>query len=188
MERARRLALEATTGQPARRAERGQPEAGQRQRMPRDMRDRSEDLRPELRGITHERPEQPAPRPAVLPAETLRRGRHRPFEDRGAAAIERMRDRRVRMDQFDPMRGEIDRGEERGGAGQRHDRRADVVAEPGEGQFRGPGSATCRRGRLIDPDGAPGTGQRDRRGEAVRPGPDDDRIEPAVGGGRHGVG
>ena len=60
---------------------------------------------------------------------------------------------------------------------QRQDRRADVVAEPGQRQLRGPGPATGRRGGLVDADRAPGTGQGDGRGQAVRSGPDDDRVD-----------
>ena len=59
-------------------------------------------------------------------------------------------------------------GEERRGDGQRQDRRAHVVAEAGERQLGGPRPAAGRRGGLVDTDRAPGTGQRDRRGQAVR--------------------
>ena len=61
------------------------------------------------------------------------------------------------------------------------------MAEPGERQFRGPRPATGRRRGLVDTDRAPGTGQGDRRGQAVRPGPDDDRIDRPVARAAHGT-
>ena len=50
------------------------------------------------------------------------------------------------------------------------------MAEPGQCQVRRPGPTADGRGRLIDTNRAPGTGQGDRRGQAVRSGPDDDRV------------
>ena len=114
------------------------------------------------------------------PPRPVRGGRDGPLEDGRPAAVERVGDRRVRVDELDAARREVDRGEERRGDRQRQDRRADVVAEPGEGQLGGPRPATGRRRGLVDADRAPGTGQGDGGGQAVRPGPDDDRVDRAV--------
>ncbi len=115
------------------------------------------------------RPSAP-PRPAAVAG-------HGPLEDHGPAAVERVGDRRVGVDQLDAAGREVDRPEERRGEGQRQDRRADVVAEPGQRQLGGPGPAAGRVGGLVDADRAPGTGQGDRRGQAVGPGADDDGID-----------
>ena len=127
--------------------------------------------------VADERPEEAPPGPAIRAAEPARRGGHRSLEDDGPAAVERMGDRGVRVDELDAAGGEVDRPEERRGERQRQDRRADVVAEPGEGQLRGPRPAAGLGRGLVDADRAPGTGQGDRGGEAVRPGPDDDRVD-----------
>ena len=178
-ERARRVAVEPVAGQAARRAQRRQPEPQHRQRMSRDVDDRPEQLAAELPGIPHERPEQPPPRAAIR-AQAGGRRRHRPLEHDRAPTVQRVRDRRVRMDQLHPARGQVDRGEERRCQRQRQDRRAHVVAEPGQGQLHRPRPATGLIGRLVDTDRAPGTGQRDGRRQAVGSRPDDDRVDPAV--------
>ena len=52
-------------------------------------------------------PNNRAPRPPVRPAETLGGGRDRPLEHRRPPAIERMRDRRIRVDQLDAAGGQV---------------------------------------------------------------------------------
>ena len=175
-----RLAIEACSGEPLRRAQGRQPEPEQRQGMAWHVDDRPENLRRELVGIADERPEGPSPGLPVRPAEADRGRRHRSLEDRRPAAVERMGDRRVRVDELDAVRGEVDRGEERRGDRQRQDRRAHVVAEAGERQLGGADPATGRVGGLVDPDRAAGAGEGDRRRQAVRAGPDDDRVEASV--------
>ena len=91
-----------------------------------------------------------------------------------------MRDRGVGLDELHAVSCQVDRPEERRREGQRQDRRADVVAEPGERQLRGPRPATGLGRGLVDADRAPGTGQGDRGGQAVRSGPDDDRVDGRV--------
>ena len=109
----------------------------------------------------HARPSAP-PRPAAVAA-------HRSLEDDRAAAVERVGERRVRVDRARrPRAARSIVGEERRGERQRQDRRAHVVAEPGERQLGGPRPAAGRRRGLVDTDRAPGTGQGDRRGQAVR--------------------
>ena len=173
----RGLAIEARTGQPDRRSHGRQPEPGKQQGMPRNVHDRPEELRGEVVGGAGERPEQPAPGASVVAAEAGRRGRQRPLEHHDAAAVERLRERRVRVHELDPVRREVHRAEERRGQREGHDRRAHVVAEPGEGQLPGPCAAADGRGRLVDPHRSPGPGKGDGRGEAVRPRADDDRVE-----------
>ena len=57
------------------------------------------------------------------------------------------------------------------------DRGADVVAKAGERQLGGARPASDRVSRFEDEDRSPGLRKRDCRGEAVRPSPDDDRVE-----------
>jgi hypothetical protein len=84
-----------------------------------------------------------------------------------------MSDRSGRLDQVEL---ELQRAEERGDEERRVDRGADVVAKPGERQLRGAGPAADGRLRFDDADRTPCLGQRDRGSEAVRPGPDYDRV------------
>ncbi len=118
-----------------------------------------------------------AARPARRLAEPVRRRAHRAFQDGRPTIVERVRERSVRLDQLDTAGGEIDRCEEGRADRQRQDRRADIVAKSGERQLGGPGATARRRRCLVDPDRSPGPRQGDRRGQTVRPGPDDDRID-----------
>jgi hypothetical protein len=93
--------------------------------------------------------------------------------EHGRSVVERVRDRRGRLDQIEL---ELQRAEKRGGRDRRVDRRADVVAETGERQLGCACPAADRLPGFDDADGAPGLSERDRGGEAVRPGPDDDRV------------
>ena len=149
--------------------------------MARHVDDRPQHLLRQLPRVADERPEQPQPGAAVVGPPVASRpaavDRERALQHRRAPAVEGMGERRVGVDELDAVGVPVDRPEERRGGGQRQDRRAHVVAEPGERQLRGPGAATDRGGRLVDPDRAAGTGQGDRRGEAVGPRPDDDRVE-----------
>ena len=131
-----------------------------------------------------ERPEQPAPCAPVRPAQGLSRRREGPLEQGRPATVEWLRDGRVRVQELDASCREVHGPEERRGDREGQDRRADVVPEPGEGQFLGACPAAGRRGRLVDADRASGTRQGDRRRQPVGPGPDDDRIDRAPTG-RH---
>src|SRR6185369_12642460 len=148
--------------------------------MTRDVRDRTQELVPELVRVPDQRPEEASPSPAILSAETACGGADRSLEDHSPPAVERMRDRGVRVDEFDAVCGQVDRLEERRRDGEWQDRRADIVAEPGEGQLRGPRPATGLGGGFVDADRASGTGKGDRGGEAVRSGTDDDRVDASV--------
>ena len=184
---ARRVVAEPAPGQTLGRAQGGQAEPGHRQRVARDVRHRPQDLRTDLGHVAHQRPEQPPPGAPVRAAQALAGDRDGPLEDGRPSAVERVRDRRIGMDDLDAVGGQVDRGEERRRQRQRQDRRAHVVAEPGQRQLHGPRPAAGLRGGLVDADRAPGTGQRDGRGQPVRPGPDDDRVDRRLARRRHRV-
>jgi hypothetical protein len=93
-------------------------------------------------------------------------------QQRGAV-VERMRERRGRLDQLDV---EVERVEERGDGRKGVDRRANVMAEARERQLGGACAASDRVARLEDEDRAAGLGEGDRGGEAVRPRADDDGV------------
>ena len=145
------------------------------------MDDRAEQLAPELVGVPGQRSEQVQPRRAVVgPAVAIepgRGGRERALEDDGPPLVEGMGDRGIGVDELDAVRRPVDRPEERRGERERHDRRAHVVAEPGERQLRGPGAATDRRSGLVDTHRATGPSQRHGRGQTVRTRTDDDGVE-----------
>ncbi len=65
---------------------------------------------------------------------------------------------------------------EEGRAGEGVDRRADVVDEAGQRQLGRAAAAPRRVGGLEHQHRAPGLGDRERRGEPVRPRPDDDGV------------
>jgi hypothetical protein len=83
---------------------------------------------------------------------------------------------RNRSGRLDQVELKPQRPEERRGHYRRVDRRADVVPESRQRQFRGARSAADRLLRLDNADGAPGLGKRDRGSEAVRPRPDDNGV------------
>ena len=157
-QRPRGLAPEPAAGEPARRPERRQPEAGKRQRMPRDVDDRPQELRA-----------QSLPRPRTSGPNSRRQA---PSVGVAEARPRWPRTERSRTAARPPSSGwangasgwtsstpraarSIDR-EERRGDRQRQDRRADVVAEPGERQLRGPAS----RRRPSRPPRRPGPSAR----------------------------
>jgi hypothetical protein len=148
----------------------------------RHVEDGLEQLVGEIVRTTHQRAEGRAPRPAVVSPEPGGGCAHGSFEHRGRAAVERMRERRVGMDELDAPGGEIDRPEERRRRGQGHDRGARIVPEAGQGQLGRAQSAAGGVGGLEHADGPPGPGERDGRGQPVRARPDDDRVDRAVAG------
>ena len=90
---------------------------------------RAQDVDAELVPGPHERVEQLAVGCRVGP-ETVGRSLDRAFHDYGRAVIERVRQRCGRMDPFQAMVGQRQRGKEGRARRQRMDRRADVVKEP----------------------------------------------------------
>ena len=107
----------------------------------------------------------------------------RPFQDRGGAVVQRVRDRARRFDPLDAVLAERHRSEERRRAGKRVNGRADVVRESRQRQLGGSHAPADRVARLVDPHPAAGSREDDGRGQAVRPGTDDRRIQV----GRHGA-
>ena len=142
---------------------------------------RAEHLREQDAGVARERREQSA---GTRP----RRARGRPpsastraLEHRRRPVVERVGERRVRVDRLEPVRGERERAQERRRERERMDRRAGVVDEAREGQLGRAAAAADRVRRLEHRDRAPGAGEGDRRRQAVRPGPDDDGAITALG-------
>ena len=101
-------------------------------------------------------------------------------DDRGAAFVERLGELDLGAGEGDAARLQVKALEERGGQGQRVRRRADVVAEAGQGQFLGT-AATADGGSALDHVHIQtGRGQRDGGGQAVRAAADDDRVVAAT--------
>src|SRR4051794_5020213 len=94
-------------------------------------------------------------------------------DERRRAVVERMRERRRRLDQVEL---ELERPEERRRSSEGMDGRADVVAKARERQLRSPGSTADRVARLEDEDRASCLREGHRSRQAVRPGPDDHGI------------
>ena len=128
--------------------------------------------------VPRDRPDEP-PVPGVVLAERFARRLDRALEQRRRPVVEGMRERGRRLDPLDAARSEWDRPEERRHQRERVDRRADVVDEAGERELSRARAAADRLPRLEHAHRDAGTGQRDRRGQAVRPGADDDRVRHA---------
>ena len=93
-------------------------------------------------------------------------------------SVERLHEGDQRREEVDAPAREIRAAEERGGAEEGVDRRADVVMEPGQGQFLGPAaSSDCVR-PFDDVDSQSGAGHCQRCGEPVGPRAHDDGIGP----------
>jgi hypothetical protein len=84
-----------------------------------------------------------------------------------------MRERGRRLDQVEL---EVERPEERRCGGERVNRRADVVTEAGECELGSARPTADGVARLEDANRAPGLGEGDRGGEAVRACADDDGV------------
>ena len=82
-----------------------------------------------------------------------------------------------RLEQLQPELLERQRPQVRRAERERVDRRADVVAVARERQLRGAGAAADLAGPLDDEHRAAGPSELDRRGETVRAGSDDDRVD-----------
>ena len=107
-----------------------QAEPGHGHRMPGDRPQRSEDGGQDEREVMHQGPEQ---LPVGVPVWPEPPGRlvYRSVGGRCPAAVQWLGEGHLRGQQPDPVRRQVGAGEERRGAGQRVDRRADVVTEPG---------------------------------------------------------
>ena len=170
------VAVEPTAGDPDA-TKRRQAETGQRQGVSRQVDDRPQEFRGELVYVAHKRPNsrrhaRPSapPRPVAVAATDRSSTTARPPSSGWAIGASGWTSSTPRAARSIVV-------EERRGDGQRQDRRAHVVTKAGQRELGGPRPATGLVRSLVDPDRAPGTGQRYRGGEAVRPRPDHDRVE-----------
>ena len=138
-----------------------------------------------------QRPEQPRPGGGVR-AEGQPQGRapirEIPLQDDRAGRRQGVRHGDIRVDPLDAVAREVHGPEERRRDPQRMGGRADVVDEPGQRQLGRPRPAADGVRRLVDAHRAPGPRELDRRGEAVGPAADDDRVERPRRGGSTGHG
>ena len=178
--RARSLVDEHASREPGRGLHRVSAEARHQQRMAHA--ERSEQRVHQIVGALDERLGQRAIASRVARAESVAGLGDRAANDDRGAVVERMRERRRRMNELEPMFGERQRAKERRRERERVDRGADVVHEAGLGQGGRPRASADRRRGLVDADGSSGARERDRGGETVRARSDDDRVE------RHGAG
>ena len=148
--------------------------------MPRYPEERAERVGGELVPRARKRLDQPAVH-APVGAEAARGRIDRAFEQDGGAVVEGMRERRRRLDPLEPLATEIERAEERRRGAHRMERGTDVMEKSRQGQRRGAAAAADRVVRLEHRYRQSLSRERDRRGEAVRPRADDDRV------GRHPV-
>ena len=165
-------------GEHSRRLKAERAEADHRQRRDRQRAHRAERVRDDLLRVLDERAHQ-APVCPRVGAEALRRLLHGAPDARRATAVEGVRVGELRLAQRDLLRAE--RPKERGGRGERVDRRADVVREAGERELRGLAAATRRLRSLEDLDREACARERHGGGETVRPRSDDYSIRCALG-------
>ena len=134
--------------------------------------------------------EQPPVGLAVGP-EPGRRGLDRALERDRRPVVQRMRERRRRLDPFEAVVGERQAAEEARARAEGMDRGADVVVEPRQREVLGAKAAADDLGRLEHQHAASGPRELDGGREPVRPGADDDGVV-ALGlhavppGGSHG--
>ena len=159
----------------------GQAEAGEADRMTRQMKDRLEEVLGEAPERTRRSAEEPLPGTAVGPEA---RGRlvDRVPQDTGAAVVEGMGEVDLRPEPLEPVAAEVQRVEEGGADRHRVDRGAVVVEDAGDRELAGPRASPDRLRRLEHGDADAGAGQLNRAGEPVGPRPDDDRVAHAGSG------
>ena len=173
-EAARLLAAEREPRERRRRRRRPHAEARQRERMRGNVQ-RREDVLEQRLGIAGERREEPPPARLVL-AEPAHGRVRRALEQGRGSVVERVRERRRRLDPLEAVLRERQRAEERRRDAERVDRRADVVDESRQRQLGRARAAAHGVGRLEHAHRDPGPRQHDRRRQPVRPGADDDRV------------
>ena len=150
-------------------------EAGEQERMPGQM-GRSEDLGDQLVRVTEEGADEPAIRGSVRPERSGGRV-DRLAEDDRRLPIERMRDRRMRLDPSQPMLGERECRKVRREDAERVRRGADVVVIAGAGELGGPSSAADAVRCFEDEYGRAVARQLDRGSQAVGTTADDDSVQ-----------
>jgi hypothetical protein len=163
---ARLRPAEGQAGEQRRRQRRPRAEAGQRERVGGKVQ-RGEQVLEQRLGIAGERLED-VPPPAVVLTETACGRSRRALEEGRGAIVERVGERRRRLDPLDAVLGERQRAEERRRDPERVDRRTDVVDESRQRQLGRACAAPHRVGGLEDANVEPRLRQHDRRGEPVR--------------------
>ena len=161
----------------------GQREARHEQRMARHAEYGREEHRDQSLPFVDDGSEHPAPGVGIAAQRLVERVPLEVARQHDAPPrCERVCDRRVGVDPFEPVTFECEVADQRRRQAERVDRGARVVDEPRQRErCRADAAADGVRG-LVDPDGAAGARELDRGGEAIRPRPDDDRVEL-----RHGL-
>ncbi len=172
---ARPLVAKTGASQCVRRSDRHRREARHQQRVAK-ARGPEQSVHQVGRSI-HERRHHAAIGPAVLAAQALRRGGYRTLHDDGSSVVERVRERCGRMHELVAELRQRQRLQKGRSGNERLNRRAHVVHETRLGERKRAGGAADSRLRLVDPDGASSTRERDRRRQAVGAGAYDDRID-----------
>jgi hypothetical protein len=147
-------------------------ETGQRQRMTRHRDERPEQRPLEQVPVGHERLQQALVRRSVLP-QPGGRLLDRSLDNDGRPVVERMREHRRRVDEVEP---ELERAEEGRAYDEGVDPRAEVVHEARQSELGRTRAAADRLLCFAYQHRAPCEGERDRRAEPVRAGPDDDGV------------
>ena len=123
-------------------------------------------------------------------AQAARGQPHRPVQHGGRPVRERVRQRQRGVQPAQAVTGQRQPGQHRRPGAERVHRRAGVVPEAGQCELLGARAAADRRRRLVHAHREPVAGQRDGRGQPVRPRADDDRVQarhPARLGHGHGL-
>ena len=149
-------------------------EAGEQERMPGQMR-RTQDLGDQLVRVAEEGADQPAIGGGVR-SERIGGRVHRLAKDHRRLPIERVGDRRRRLDPGQSMLGERKRRQVRREDPERVRRGADVMVKAGEGELGRPSSAPDRGGCFEDEHRSAIARQFDRGSEAVGTAADDDSV------------
>jgi hypothetical protein len=155
-------------------------ESSQKKWMMREEPDRAKNFVEQRLGVARERLHQVAIRSAIV-TKARRRFVDRELQHRGAAVVERMRDRERRVQPDQSMFRQRQRFEKRRHDAHRMDGRADVVFETGQRQLLGARAAADGFLCFEHEDVESGPGQDDGGGEAVGSGADDASILHGAG-------
>ena len=158
----------------------GSPNRVQDQRVAGDLHERAGDHRGQVVPALGDRAD-PAPVGLGVRPEAVGGLVHRPVEHPGPSAVERVGEGELGLEPAQPVALERQLRQVGRAGRERVDGRADVVAEPGQGQLGRAGATADRVPALDDQHGTAGRGQGDRGRQAVGPRSDDDGV--VAGGG-----
>ena len=147
-------------------------EPGEKQRMVRDVDERSEDVGGEVGPAGGEGFHESAPGGAIG-AEVVRGGFEVLGEESGGSVFERVGERGGGVDPLQPVALELERVEKGRANAERMDGGADVVMEAGERELKGAAGAACSGLGLVDVDFEASLSEDDGGGETVGAGADD---------------